>query len=115
MYNFDYVMFWEESILARARQVLEIANDREPKLKQHFRSRITKYHPDKQDPHSTERAQVLIEAYQVLTGQIKPSECTLLENDDLVAGLLPAGVKPVKLGIKYDEWVKDRFYDFVKP
>jgi hypothetical protein len=115
LYDFEYVMFREESIIARARQVLGIANDREPKIKQHFLTRIAKYHPDKRGPRSKEHAEVLIEAYQVLTGRIKPSECPLLENDDLVASLLPAGVKPVKLGIKYDEWVKDRFYDFVKP
>lgn len=108
-------MFWKESIIARARQVLGVENDRETNIKQHFLTRITKYHPDKRGPRSKERAEVLIEAYHVLTGRIKPSECTLLENDDLVADLLPDRVKPVKLGVKYDEWVKDRFYDFVKP
>lgn len=108
-------MFREESIIARARQVLGVENDPETNIKQHFLSRIAKHHPDKHGPRYKERAEVLIEAYHVLTGRIKSSECKLLENDELVASLLPEGVKPVKLGIKYDEWVKDRFYDFVKP
>ena len=108
-------MFWEESIIARARQVLGIETDRETNIKQHFLSRIAKYHPDKCGPRYKEHTEVLIEAYHVLTGRIKPSACSLLDNNDLVADLLPDGVKPVKLGIKYDVWLKDRFYDFVKP
>ncbi len=115
MWEVGCVMFREESIIARARQVLGIEDEREPKIKQHFLTRIAKYHPDKRGPHSKERAEVLIEAYHVLTGRIKPSACALLENDDLVADLLPKGVKPVKLGIKYDEWMRNQFYDFVKP
>ena len=42
-------------------------------------------------------------------------DCKLLGRDDLVASLLQKGVKPVKLGVRYEDWLKDNFYDFVKP
>jgi len=38
-----------------------------------------------------------------------------LENDELVASLLPKGENPVKLGVRYEDWLKENFYDFVKP
>ena len=62
-----------------------------------------------------DQTKALIEAYKVLSGRTKPLNCKLLEDDDLVASLLPKGVKPVKLGMRYEDWMKDRFYGFVKP
>jgi len=109
------MMFREDSIIARAKQVLGVEDNLESSIKKNFRSRITKYHPDKNDSRYTEQTKVLIEAYEVLTGRIKPLNCKLLEDDGLVAFLLPKGVKPVKLGIKYEDWLKENFYDFVKP
>ena len=109
------MMFREESIKARAKQVLGVVDNSESNIKKNFYLRITKYHPDKHGSHYIEQAKVLIEAYKVLTNKIKPLDCKLLENDDLVASLLPKEVKPVKLGIKYEDWLKDMFYDFVKP
>jgi hypothetical protein len=38
-----------------------------------------------------------------------------MENNELVASFLPEDVKLVELGIKYEDWLNDRFYDFVKP
>lgn len=108
-------MFRKDSIIARARQVLGVEKELDADIKKRFFSRITLYHPDKQGPIYKERTEILIEAYHVLTGRIKPLDCKLLENDRLVASLLPAGVKPVKLGMKYEDWLKDRFYEFVKP
>jgi len=104
----------EESILARAKQILGV-EESQNQLKKNFFSRIAKYHPDKCGSSCSERAKVLIESYNVLTGRAKPLECKLLEDDDLVASLLPKGVKPEKLGVKYEDWLKENFYDFVKP
>jgi len=109
------MMFREESIIARAKQVLGVGDNPELSIKKNFYIRITKYHPDKHGSIYEEQAKVLIEAYKVLTGKIKPLDCRLLEKDELVASLLPKGVKIVKLGIKYEDWLKDTFYDFVKP
>ena len=109
------MLFRDESIIARAKQVLESEDNSKSMIKTNFYSRITKCHPDKCGSSCTEQAKVLIEAYKVLTHRIKPSDCKLLENDDLVASLLPKGVKPAKLGVKYEDWLKDTFYDFVKP
>lgn len=109
------MMFREESILARAKQVLGIKEFSESSLKKGFHSRITKYHPDTGDSKQEEQAKALIEAYKVLRGEIKPSECRLLEDDELVSSLLPEGVNPVNLGIWYEDWLKKRFYDFCKP
>ena len=108
-------MFRDESIIVRAKQVLGVEDNPASSVKKKYFLRITKYHPDKHGTSCTEQAKVLIKAYKVLTGRIKPSDCRLLENDDLVASLLPKGVKPAKLGVKYEDWLKDRFYDFVKP
>lgn len=110
-----YAVFKDESIIARAKQVLGVENDLDTNMRKNFLSRIAKYHPDKSGPFHKERAGVLIEAYHVLTGRVKPLDSKLLENDELVASLLPEGVKPVKLGTKYDDWLKDRFYNFVRP
>jgi hypothetical protein len=107
--------FREESIIARAKQILEVEGDSRSIIKKNFFLRIAKYHPDKCGSLCTEKAKVLIEAYDVLTGRVQPLDCKLLENDDLVASLLPKGVKPVKLGIRYEDWLKENFYDFVKP
>lgn len=107
-------MFREDSIIARAKQVLGVEDSLESSAKKNFYSRITKYHPDKRGSHSAEQAKVLIEAYGVITGRIKPLDCKHLEDDDLVTSLLPKGVKPVELGIKYEDWLKENFYDFVK-
>ena len=109
------MMFREESIIARARQILGVEDDSRPTIRKNFFSRIAKYHPDKCGPPCTEQAKVLIEAYEVLTGRIKPLDCKLLEKDSLVASLLPKGVKPVKLGVRYEDWLIENFYDFVKP
>ena len=109
------MIFREESILARAKQILGVEDDSRSTIKKNFFSRIAKYHPDKCGPPCTERAKVLIEAYHVLTGRAQPLDCKLLENDELVASLLPKGVKPVKLGVRYEDWLKQNFYDFVKP
>ncbi len=108
-------MFRDESIIARAKQVLGIKKFSESNLKKSFRSLIYKYHPDKVNSQSNKQAEILIEGYKVLKGEIKPSDCKLLEDDELVSSLLPEGEEPVDLGIKYEDWVKDRFYDFVKP
>ena len=113
--EFNYMMFREDSIIARAKQVLGVNDNSESSIRKNFFSRITKYHPDKCGSPYTEQSKVLIEAYKVLTGRVKPLDCKLLENDELVASLLPEGVKPVKLGVKYEDWLKDMFYDFVKP
>lgn len=108
------MMFREESIIARAKQLLGLEDNSESSIKKKFFSCITKYHPDMHGSVHTEQAIVLIEAYEVLTGRIKPLDCKLLEKDDLVASLLPEGVKLVKLGVKYEDWLKDTFYDFIK-
>jgi hypothetical protein len=39
----------------------------------------------------------------------------LLGKDEFVASLLPAEVKLVKLRMKYEDWLIDKFYAFVKP
>lgn len=109
------LIFREDSIIARAKQVLWVEDDLESSVKKKFFSRIFKYHPDKQGSLYTEQEKVLIEAYEVLTGKVKPFDCKLLEDNDLVASLLPKGEKPVKLGIKYEDWLKENFYEFVKP
>ena len=90
------MMFREESIIARAKQILGVEDDSRPTIKKNFFSRIAKYHPDKCGPPCTEQAKVLIEAYDVLTGRVKPLDCKLLEKDGLVVSLLPKGVKPGK-------------------
>ena len=109
------MMFREESILGRAKQILGVEGNSRSTIKKSFFSRITKYHPDKCGSSCTEQAKVLIEAYNVLTGRAKPLNCKLLENDKLVASLLPRGETPKKLGIRYEDWLKENFYDFVKP
>ena len=109
------MIFREESIIARAKQVLGIKKLSESNLNKSFHSLITKYHPDTGDSQREEQAGALIEAYKVLSGKIKPLECRLLENDELVSSLLPEGVGPVELGIKYEDCLKERFYDFCKP
>ena len=109
------MMFREDSVIARARQVLGVGNEQEMNIKRNFFSRIRQFHPDTHGSLYVEQTQLLIEAYNVLTGKIKTSACSLLEKDELVASLLPEGVKPVKLGIKYEDWIKDKYYDFVKP
>jgi len=109
------VIFREESIRARAKQILGVESESKALIKKHFNSLIAKYHPDKCGPPCTEQAKVLIEAYNVLTGRVKPLDCKLLENDDVVVSLLPKGKAPVKLGVKYEDWLKENFYDFVKP
>lgn len=112
-------MFREESIKARAKQVLGINDFSESDLKKRFNSLIRKYHPDtiksQYNGQTEEQAKLLIEAYKVLSGKINPLECKLLENDKLLSSLLPYEACLVELGIKYEDWVKDRFYDFVKP
>jgi len=112
---YGYVMFREDSIIARARQVLGVEKGQEVSIKKRFFSRIARYHPDKCGSPCTEQAKVLVEAYEVLTGRVKPLDCKLLENDDLVASLLPAGVKPVRLGMKYADWLKGRFAISLSP
>ncbi|MFH0896878.1 MAG: J domain-containing protein [Candidatus Bathyarchaeota archaeon] len=107
-------MFREDSIIARAKQVLNVEDYIESNVKKNFYSRIAKYHPDKHGSDTTEQAKVLIEAYDVLTSRAKPLECKLLEDDDLVASLLPKDMKPVKLGVRYEDWLKQNFYEFVK-
>jgi DnaJ-class molecular chaperone len=72
-------MFREESILARAKQVLGIEEASEAIIKKNFRSRIVKFHPDKKGALFKKQAKVLLEAYNVLLGKIKPLECKLLE------------------------------------
>ena len=109
------MIFREESILARAKQILRVEDDSRSILRKNFFSRIAKYHPDKCGPPCTERAKVLIEAYDVLTGRVKPLDCKLLERDELVASLLSKVEIPVKLGVRYEDWLKENFYDFVKP
>ena len=109
------MIFRDESIIARAKQVLVVEDNSGSGAKKNFFSRITKYHPDMHGLSRTEQAKVMIEAYKILTGRIKPSDCKLLENDDLAASLLPEGVKTIKLEAKYEDWLKDIFYDFVKP
>jgi hypothetical protein len=109
------MLFREESIIARAKQVLGVGDNPELSIKRNFYMRIAKYHPDKHGSIYEEQAKVLIEAYMVLTGRIKPLDCKLLEKDELVVSLLPEEAKPVKLGVKYEDWLKDTFYDFVKP
>lgn len=109
------MMFREDSIIARAKQVLGVEDDPESNIKKNFFSLITKHHPDRHGSTYIDQTKLLIEAYKVLTGRLKPLDCKLLENDELVASLLPEGVKPVKLGVKYEDWIKHRFYDFVKP
>lgn len=108
-------MFRDESIIARAKQVLGVKEFSESNLKKNFRSLIAKYHPDTGNLQGEEQAEVLIEAYQVLKGGIKPLECKLLEDDELISSLLPEGVEPIKLGRKYEDWLKETFYDFCKP
>ena len=112
---FECSMFREESILFRAKQVLGIKGSSEPNLKRSFHSLITRYHPDTGGPHHEGQVRVIIEAYKVLKGEIKPWECNLLENDEIVSSLLPEGVLPFELGIKYEDWLKKRFYDFCRP
>ena len=107
--------FREESIRARAKQILGVEGESRAILKKSFYLLIAKYHPDTCGPPCTEKAKVLIEAYHVLTGRVKPLDCKLLENDDLMASLLPEGETPVKMGIRYEDWLKETFYDFVKP
>jgi hypothetical protein len=107
--------FKEDSIVARAKQILDVKDDRKPSIRKNFISRINQYHPDRHGSLHTEQAKVIIEAYEVLSGRVKPLDCKLLENDDLVASLLPKGVKLVKLEDRYEDWLKENFYDFVKP
>ncbi|MDQ1279236.1 MAG: hypothetical protein QG670_496 [Thermoproteota archaeon] len=108
-------MFREESIVARAKQVLDVDDKSQSNLKKNFHQRIIKYHPDKCGSEYAEEAKVLIEAYQVLRGRANPLNCRLLEDKKLVASLLSQGMKPVELGIKYEDWLKENFYGFVKP
>jgi hypothetical protein len=70
------LIFREESIIARAKQILEVEGDSGSIIKKNFFSRIAKYHPDKCGPPCTEQA---------------------------------------KLGVRYEDWLKETFYDFVKP
>ena len=109
------MMFREESIIARAKQILGVEDDSRSIIKKNFFSCIAKYHPDKHGLSYAEQAMVLIEAYNVLTCRVNPLDCKLLEDDQLVSSLLPEGAKPVELGIKYEDWLKERFYDFCKP
>ena len=109
------MIFREESILKRAKQVLGVNDEPKSAIKKNFFSLIAKYHPDKSSSQRTEQAKVLIEAYNVLIGKIKPLDCKLLENDNLVASLLPKGENMIKLGVKYEDWLKQQYYDFVKP
>jgi len=95
------LMFREDSIIARAKQTLGVEGNSRSTIKRNF-SHMAKYHPDERSPH-TEQAKVLIEAYNLLTGRVKPLDCKLLERNDLVASLLPKGVKPVKLGARYED------------
>ena len=101
-------MFRDESIIARAKQVLNIQNPSESNLKKNY-SLIAQFHPDKVNSQNGEQAKILIEAYKLLKCEIKPSECKLLEDNELVASLIPEGVKYIELGIKYEDWMKDRF------
>lgn len=109
------MIFWEDSIIARARQVLSVENEQEMTIKSHFFILLRRFHPDMHGSHYREQTQLLIEAYNVLTGKSIPSDSLSLENDDLVISLLPKTVTPVKLGIKYEDWIKAKYYDFVKP
>ena len=109
------MLFREESIRARAKQILGVEGDSRLIIKRNFFSKMSKYHPDKCGAPCTDKAKVLIEAYDVLAGKVKPLDCKLLETDELVASLLPKGVKPVKLGARYEDWIKENFYGFVKP
>ena len=112
---FGCIMFREDSIVARAKQILGLKDSEESKVRSSFFELINKYHPDRQGSTYIEQTKVLIEAYKVLSGRINPLDCKLLEDEGLVASLLPKGAKPAKLGIRYEDWIKDRFYDFVKP
>lgn len=107
--------FWDESVKARALQVLGVTNCSESNLKRCFKALIAKYHPDSGTSQHEDQAKVLIEAYQVLRGKIKPSECQFLDNDKLLYPLLPDGVNLIKLGIKYEDWVRNTFFGFVQP
>ena len=98
-------MFREESIRARASQILGVEDNSRSTIRKNFFSRIVKYHPDKCGLPCTEQAKVLIEAYHVLTGRAQPLDCKLLENDEPVASLLPKGENPVKLGVRYEDWL----------
>jgi preprotein translocase subunit Sec63 len=109
------VVFREESIRARASQILGVEGGSKSLIKKKFCLLIAKYHPDKCGPPCTEQAKVLIEAYDILMGKAAPLDCKLLENDELVSSLLSKGDSPVKLGVKYDDWLKENFYDFLKP
>lgn len=109
------MMFRNDSIVARARQILGLEDDQRSNVRRKFFTLIGKYHPDRQGSTYMDQTKVLIEAYKVLSGRINPLNCRLLEDDNLVASLLPKGVKPVELGIRYEDWIKDRFYGFVKP
>jgi len=107
------LMLRKASIIARAKQTLGAEGNSGSTIKRNF-SHMAKYHPDKRSPH-IEQAKVLIEAYKLLTGRVKPLDCKLLERDDLVASPLPKGIKPVKLGVRHEDWFKETFYDFIKP
>jgi len=98
-----------------AKQVSGAKDNPGSNAKKNFFSQITKYHPDKHRSSCAEQANVLIEAYGVLTGRIKTSDCKFLQNDYPASSLLPKRTKPAKSGVKYEEWLKDMFYDFANP
>ena len=108
------MMFRAESVIARAKQILGMTGNSRLTIRKNFFSLITKHHPHKCGSPCTERAKVLIEVYHVLTGRVRPVDCKLLENDKLIASLLPKGKTPVKLGVRYEDWLKENFYNFVK-
>lgn len=64
------MMFREESIIARAKQILGVEDDSRSIIKKNFFSRIAKYHPDIHGSRYTEQTKVLIEAYNILTGRV---------------------------------------------
>jgi hypothetical protein len=79
------LMFREEYVLARAKQILGVEGNSRSTIKNKINykkelrfAHSQKYHPDKRDPSYTEQAKVLIEAYNLLAGRVKPLDCKLL-------------------------------------
>ena len=113
----------EDSLKARALQILNLRYLVEPDIKVSYRRRIFEYHPDKHpgakdNPDKLEEFQNKIKVINqscellldVLCGvQIDLSKYFLLEDTGLVQSVLPQNVKPVPLGKTELELWKEKF------
>ena len=117
----------EDSLKARALQILNLRYLVEPDIKVSYRRRIFEYHPDKHpeaknNPDKLEKYQnrmkVINQAHELLLDllhgiKINLSNYSLLENTGLVRSVLPQNVKPVPLGKTKLELWKDKYENMI--